>query len=43
MLFQAGNVHQSASLFNLKEKKLDIKDSKIRTYDPDGAVYYANH
>ena len=43
MIFQAGNVHESASLFNLKEKKPDMKDSRILTYDPDGAVYYANH
>ena len=43
MIFQAGNVHESASLFNLKEKKIDMKDSRIRTHDPDGAVYYANH
>ena len=43
MIFQAGNVHESASLFNLKEKKFDTKDSRIRTHDPDGPVYYANH
>ena len=40
MIFQAANVHESASLFNLKEKKIDKKDmhSKIRTHDPDGPV-----
>ena len=27
MIFQAGNVHESASLFNLKEKKIHVKDS----------------
>ena len=43
MIFQARNVHESASLFNFKEKKIDTKDSRIRTHDPDGAVYYANH
>ena len=43
MIFQAGNVHESASRFTLKEKKIDTKDSGIRTHDPDGAVYYANH
>ena len=26
-----------------KKKKIDMKDSRIRTHDPDGAVYYANH
>ena len=41
MIFQAGNVHES--LFNFKEKKIDAKDSRIRTHDPDGAVYYANN
>ena len=34
------NGHESASLFNLKEKKTD---SRIRTHDPDSLVYYANH
>ena len=38
MIFQAGNVHESASLFNLKEKKNDTKDSRIRTHDPGGPV-----
>ena len=42
MIFQAGNVHESASLFNLK-KQINKKDSRIRTHDPDGPVYYANH
>ena len=37
------NGHESASLFNLKEKKTDTKDSRIRTHDPDSPVYYANH
>ena len=43
MIFQAGNVHESASLFTLKEKKIDMKDSRIRIHDPDSPVYYANH
>ena len=29
-----------SSLFNLKEKKIDAKDSRIRTHDPDGPVCY---
>ena len=29
--------------FQFERKKLEMKDSRIRTYDPDGAVYYANH
>ena len=43
MIFQARNVHESASLFNLREKNINKKDSRIRTHDPDDAVYYANH
>ena len=43
MIFQAGNVYESANLFNLKEKKNDTKDNRIRTHDPDGPVCYANH
>ena len=44
MIFQAGNVHESASFFNLKEKKMfDVKDSKIWTYDPGHPVYHTNH
>ena len=43
MIFQTGNVHESAILSNLKEKKVDLKDRRIRTRDPDGPVYYANH
>ena len=42
MIFQAGNVLESVSLFNSKEKN-DTKDSRIRTHDPDGSVYHANH
>ena len=26
-----------------ERKKFDTKDGRIRTQDPDGAVYYANH
>ena len=26
-----------------ERKKLDTKDSRIETQDPDGLVYYANH
>ena len=40
MIFQAGNVHESASLFNLKEKNISRKDSTIQTHDPGGPVYY---
>ena len=43
MIFQDGNIYESASLFNLKEQKIDTKDSRIRTHDPDGPVYYPNH
>ena len=43
MIFHTGNVHESASLFNLKEKKINMKDSRIRTHYPDGPVYYAKH
>ena len=43
MIFQAGNVHESASLFNVKEKKINLKDSKIRTNVPEVPVYFANH
>ena len=43
MIFQAGTVHESASLFNLKEKKIYMRDNRIRTAHPDGPVYYANH
>ena len=42
MIFQAGNVRESASLFNLKEKNY-MKDSKIQTHDLDGLVCCANH
>ena len=40
MIFQARNVHESASLFNLKEKKIDMKGNKIRTHDPEDPVYH---
>ena len=40
MIFQAGNVHESASLFNLKEKKLMRKTVGFKP-DPNGPVYYA--
>ena len=43
MIFQAGNVYESASLFNLEENKIDAKDGRIRTHDPNGLVYYAYH
>ena len=42
MIFQAGNVNESASLFNLKEKKY-MKDSGIGTHNLVGPVYYTNH
>ena len=42
MIFEAGNAHENASLFNLKEKKINLKDGKIWTQDPDGLIYYAN-
>ena len=41
MIFQAGNVYESASQFEIK--KIDSKDSRIRTHDPGGPLYYANH
>ena len=40
MIFQAGNVHESASLFNLKEKYIYMKESRIRTHDLDDPVYW---
>ena len=44
MIFQAGNVRESASLFNLKLKKKKIMvDSRIRTHDLEEPVCYANH
>ena len=43
MIFQAGNVHESASLYNLKEKKINMKDNRIQTHDPDGPAYCAKH
>ena len=44
MIFQAGDVHESASLFSdLKEKKINMKDSGIRTHNPGGPIYYADH
>ena len=40
MIFQVGNVYESASLFNLKEKKNYMKDSTgMRTHDLDSPVY----
>ena len=39
IIFQTGNVYESSSFFNLKEKKIDRKDSRIRTHDPDSPVY----
>ena len=35
MIFQAGNVHESASFLNLKERIFFSKDSRIRTHDLD--------
>ena len=44
MIFQAGNVRESASLFNLKFiKKKIMVDSRIRTHDLEEPVCYANH
>ena len=43
MTFQAGNVQESASLFNLKEKNVDVKGSRIRTHNPEDLVYHTNH
>ena len=44
MIFQAGNVHESAILFNLKEKNIfDMKGSRIRTHDPEDPVHHTNH
>ena len=39
IIFQAGNVHESPSFFFLKERKIDTKDSRIRTHDPDSPAY----
>ena len=33
------NVHESASVFNLKGNKIDTKDSRNRTHDPVKAVH----
>ena len=41
MRFQSGNVHESASLFNLKEKEELVR--KTVAHYRDGPVYYANH
>ena len=29
-------------VFSIWKKKINKKDSRIRTHDPDGPVYYAN-
>ena len=46
MIFQAWNVHESASLFNLKEEeklaKIDMKSRRIWTHDLENLVYHAN-
>ena len=46
MIFQAWNVHESASL-NLKEEKniakIDMKSGRIWTHDLENLVYHANH
>ena len=39
-MFQAGNVHDSASLFNLKEKNMS---GRFWTYDLENLTYHANH
>ena len=39
MIFQAENVHGSASLVNLKEKRIDTEESRNRTHDPDGPIF----
>ena len=43
MIFQAGNVYESASLFNWKEKKIDMKGGRFWTHDLENLVYHANH
>lgn len=43
MTFQAGNVHEIASLFNLKKKKIVLKSDRIWTYDLENIVYHAKH
>ena len=30
-------------VFSIWKKKICKTDSRIRTHDPDGPVYYANH
>ena len=45
MVFQAGNVHEIANPFNLKEKKDDMKSGRIWTHvleRPENLVYHAN-
>ena len=34
MIFQAGNVHESASLFNLKEKTIDLTSHWVLNQQP---------
>ena len=43
MIFQAGNVHESTSPFNLKEKKLMRNTDGFEPHGLDSLVYYANH
>ena len=43
MIFQDENGHESASLFNLREKQSDMKSSRIRTHNPEHPVYQTNH
>ena len=43
MVFQVGNVHESVSLFNLKEKKNCYEDGKTWSHNLENLVYYANH
>ena len=42
MIFQAGNVHDSTSLFNLKE--IDTKSGRILNHELENLVFFhANH
>ena len=47
MIFQALNVHESASLFNLKEEKklakTDMKSGRIWTHHLENLMHHANH
>ena len=43
MIFQAGMFMKVQVSSIWKKKKIDRKDRRIWTHDPDSLVYYANH